>query len=206
MALLFLGFSLGFYVTNQNGRVELPTEAAFIEADEDALSQEDIEGVLVEAVLDDAPEANQSDVLEVITEEDVALEEDIVLREEVVLVEAVEPLATPSEPVVLAPTKQPLSGGVWKLATISGNSAAGDYQMFAKSGGRFGGETPCNVFYGAYGMSQSQVLVTDFGDTGVDCGSEEAIFLSTLASGSFAHNEQGDLVISSSRGDLVFIQ
>ncbi len=207
LALLFLGFSLGFYVTNQGAQVELPTEAAFIQIEEDDVLAKE-EGL--------ADAANQIALgeEEVIAEEDAAAlifeespeelpEEPEEVLEEVAVISEPLPVISPEKEVAV---NQTLSGGVWRLALLGDASPEGSYEMFAKSGGRFGGETPCNAFFGVYEMNLGEVSVTSFGDTGINCGSEEDAFLRALEAGKFTHSERGELVVASPRGDLVFTQ
>lgn len=211
LALLFLGFSLGFYVTNRTDEVQIPAEAAYTEAtdtvvmnlpDEAEVSAVDTieeDGVIaVEPVVAEAPEPVESEPELAVA----PLEE---LSPATVAAEPVAPVVEPApEPIAPSPVAV---AGTWQLASVDGVDVEDMYELFAKSGSRFGGETPCNAFYGTYAADGTgHTKTTSFGDTGVSCGSAEATVRQVLEQGRFLYRTTSELVVSASGHELVFVR
>lgn len=211
LALLFLGFSLGFYVTNRADEVQIPAEAAYTEATDTVVMN--LPGEAEVAAVDTIKEDEVVEVEPVVTE----VPEPAEIEPELVVVPLEELPSAPvvAEPMapVIEPAPEPIApspvavAGTWQLASVDGVAAPGVYELFAKSGSRFGGETPCNAFYGTYAADGAgHTKTTSFGDTGVSCGSAEAIVLQVLEQGQFLYRTSSELVVSAGDRELVFVR
>ena len=190
VALLFLGFSLGYFITNRGINTEINQIAAFA-------SREQLQD---EYAVDDASAVTEG------TEEGSGTRADADVNATAFEV-AADQLPDKASVVAASAAVDVLDNmGDWQLRSLDGALVEDEYVLFAKSGARFGGETPCNAFFGEYGWSAGVTRTEQFGTTGLSCGEMEAIVRLVLAQGIFSYQPAGELLVQGAGHELVFIR